>query len=62
MYLKTSRLPLKNLKTIDKFKFNQLRGKDVDVLKNLRTLSPLYSHTNIAFIGPPGIGSTKHIF
>ncbi|MBR2255982.1 MAG: ATP-binding protein [Blautia sp.] len=58
MYLKTSRLPLKNPKTFDNFDFNQLHGKDVDVLKNLKTLSPLYSHNNIAFIGPPGIGKT----
>ncbi len=58
MYLKTSRLPRKNLKTFANFDFEQLRGKDVESLKNLETLSPIYAHKNVAFIGPPGIGKT----
>ena len=58
MYLKTSRLPRKSPRTFENFDFSQLHGKDVEVLKNLKTLAPLYSHTNLAFIGPPGIGKT----
>jgi len=58
MYLRTSRLPLKSPRTFENFDFNQLHGKDVDVLRNMKTLAPLYAHTNLAFIGPPGIGKT----
>ena len=58
MYLKTSRLPRKNPKTFSNFDFSQLKGKDVEVLRNLGTLAPLFAHENIAFIGPPGIGKT----
>ena len=32
--------------------------KDINRLKNLETLAPLYEHRNIAFIGPQGIGKT----
>lgn len=56
--LKTSRLPMKNPKTFSNFDFTRLSGNHVEDLKNLRTLSPLYSRTNIALIGPPGTGKT----
>ena len=58
MYLKTSRLPRKNPKTFSNFDFTQLKGKDVEVLRNLISLAPLLAHENLAFIGPPGIGKT----
>lgn len=58
MYLKTSRLPRKNPRTFDNFDFTQLKGKDVEVLRNLVTLAPIFAHENLAFIGPPGIGKT----
>lgn len=56
--LRMSRLPLKEPKTFDGFDFNQLQGKHVDALLNLPTLSALYAHKNIAFIGPQGVGKT----
>lgn len=56
--LKLSRLPLKEPKTFDNFDFENLHSKDIDKLKNLTTLYPLYEHKNIAFIGPQGIGKT----
>lgn len=56
--LRLSRLPLKEPKTFDGFDFNQLHGKHVDALINLPTLSALYAHKNIAFIGPQGVGKT----
>lgn len=56
--LKLSRLPLKEPKTFDNFDFSILHSKDIDKLKNLITLYPLYEHKNIAFIGPQGIGKT----
>lgn len=56
--LRTSRLPQKNAKTFDNFDFNVLRGKDLEPLKNLRSLAAVYAHRNIAFIGPAGTGKT----
>lgn len=58
MYLRTSRLPLKNPRTFDNFDFGCLKGRDVAELKNLQSLSMLHAHRNLAFIGPPGIGKT----
>lgn len=58
MLLRTSRLPQKQVKTFDNFDFDVLKGKDIDKLKNLQTLAPIYAHKNIAFIGPPGTGKT----
>ena len=52
MLLRTSRLPQKQVKTFDNFDFDVLKGKDIDKLKNLQTLAPIYAHKNIAFIGP----------
>lgn len=56
--LKMSRLPLKEPKSFDNFDYENIHGKKVDVLKNLKTLSALYARKNLAFIGPPGVGKT----
>lgn len=56
--LRLSRLPLKEPKTFEGFDFGQLHGKQVDALKNLPSLSALYAHRNLAFIGPQGVGKT----
>lgn len=56
--LRLSRLPLKEPKTFENFDFSQLHGKQADALKNLPSLSALYAHKNLAFIGPQGVGKT----
>ena len=56
--LRMSRLPTKEPKTFENFDFSQLHGKQTEAIKNLPTLSALYSHTNLAFIGPQGVGKT----
>lgn len=56
--LRMSRLPLKEPKTFENFDFSQLHGKQTEPLKNLPTLSALYAHKNLAFIGPQGVGKT----
>ena len=56
--LRLSRLPDKQPKTFENFDFSHLRGKQVDRLKSLQSLSPVYSHKNLAFIGPQGVGKT----
>lgn len=56
--LRLSRLPLKEPKTFENFDFSQLSGKQSDALKTLPTLSALYAHRNLAFIGPQGVGKT----
>jgi len=56
--LRMSRLPLKEPKTFDSFDFDHVHGKDVNKLKNLSSLSPIYAHKNLAFIGPQGVGKT----
>ncbi len=56
--LKLSRLPLKEPKTFDTFDFGRFHGKQADELENLPTLAALYSSTNLALIGPQGIGKT----
>jgi DNA replication protein DnaC len=53
-----SRLPRKEPKTFGNFDFSRIHGKDVEVLKNISTLAPLYAKKNMAFIGPQGIGKT----
>ncbi len=58
MLMKTSRLPLKHPKTFGNFDFSLLRGKDIDRLKSLPSLTAIYAHKNIAFIGPAGTGKT----
>ena len=54
--LRFSRLSIKNPKTFQNFDFSLLRGKNVDQIRNLQTLSAVYAHKNIAFIGPAGTG------
>lgn len=56
--LKLSKLPLKNPKTFENFNFSLIKGKDIDRLKALPSLSQIYAHKNIAFIGPAGTGKT----
>jgi len=58
--LKMSRLPIKEPKTFANFHFERLRGEknQTETLKALTTLSPLYAHKNLAFIGPEGVGKT----
>ena len=58
MMLKLSKLPLKSPKTFENFNFAEVHGKNTDQLKGLQTLSTLYSHRNIALIGPAGTGKT----
>lgn len=56
--LRMSRLPLKEPKTFENFDFSQLHGKQTDALRNLPSMSALYAHKNLAFIGPHGVGKT----
>lgn len=56
--LKMSRLPKSSPRTFDNYDFTLIKGRDVKRLVNLRSLSPLYSHQNVAFIGPAGTGKT----
>ena len=56
--LRLSRLPLKEPKTFENFDFSLIHGKQSDTLKTLPTLSALYAHKNLAFIGPQGVGKT----
>lgn len=56
--LKMSRLPTKAPKTFENFDFSLLKGKDVERLRVLPSLNAIYSHRNLAFIGPAGTGKT----
>ena len=56
--LKTSRLPLKVPKTFENYDFSRIRGKDVESLVALQSISEVYIGKNIALIGPPGVGKT----
>ena len=56
--LKLSRLPKANPKTFENFDFSRLNGPDVDKLKVLSNLAPLYEHQTLAVIGSPGLGKT----
>ena len=58
MLQQMSRIPLKNPKTFDNYDFSRINGKNVEALKELSTLSSLYAHKNLAFIGPQGVGKT----
>lgn len=44
LYLRTSRLPLTAPKTFENFDFSVIRGKEVDKLKSLPSLSAIYAH------------------
>ena len=56
--LKLSRLPLKDPKTFENFDFSVIKGRDAEKLKTLPSLSAIYAHRNLAFIGPAGTGKT----
>lgn len=56
--LKMSRLPLKDPKTFENFDFSVIKGRDAARLRSLPSLSAIYSHKNLAFIGPAGTGKT----
>lgn len=56
--LRLSHLPLRDVKTFDNFDFSVFHGKDIQRLMNLRTLSAIYAHRNLALIGPAGTGKT----
>ena len=56
--LAVTKVPLKVPKTFDNFDFNRVTWKNVDKLRSLSTLSALYAHKNLAFIGKPGTGKT----
>ena len=55
MYLRTSRLPREVPKTFDNFDFSVIKGRDAAKLKTLPSLSAIYAHRNLAFIGPAGL-------
>lgn len=55
---KMSRLPMKNPRTFENFDFSLIKGKEVERLKELPSLSAIYAHRNLAFIGPAGTGKT----
>lgn len=54
--LRLSRLPTKAPRIFENFDFSLLKGRDVECLKALPSLSVIYSHRNLAFIGPAGTG------
>ncbi len=56
--LKMSRLPLNDPKTFENFDFSVNKGRDANKLKTLPSLSVIYAHKNLAFIGPAGTGKT----
>lgn len=56
--LKLSRLPKKAPKTFENFDFSLLKSRDLDRIRALPSLGAVYSHRNLAFIGPPGTGKT----
>lgn len=56
--LRLSRLPTKAPRTFENFDFSLLKGRDVERLKALPSLSAIHSHRNLAFIGPAGTGKT----
>lgn len=56
--LKMSRLPLRDPKTFENFDFTLIKGKDADRLRSISSLSAIYAHKNLAFIGPAGTGKT----
>ena len=58
MLMRISRLPLKHAKTFENFDFSVLKGKDIERLRSLPSLAPIYAHRNLAFIGPAGTGKT----
>ena len=58
VFIKLSRLPKKAPKTFENFDFSLLKSRDLGWIWALPSLSAVYSHRNLAFIGPPGTGKT----
>jgi len=58
MLQKMSRIPMKEPKTFTSFDFSRINGKNMSMLEDLASLSTLYAHKNLAFIGPQGVGKT----
>lgn len=58
MLQSVSRIPSREPKTFENFDFSKIRGRHVDSLKDLKSLSTLHAHKNLAFIGPQGVGKT----
>lgn len=56
--LRLSRLPKTNPKTFENFDFDRLHGDNLDQLKSITNMAPLYAHQTIAFIGSQGVGKT----
>lgn len=56
--LRLSRLPVKAPKTFENFDFSVIKGKDVEKLRNIPSLSAIFANKNLAFIGPAGTGKT----
>lgn len=56
--LRMSRLPMKEPKTFENFDFSLFHGKKYEELRNVPSLSAVYARTNMAFIGPQGVGKT----
>ena len=48
----------RNPKTFENFDFARISGKNVDKLRSICTLSAIYAHKNLAFIGKTGTGKT----
>ena len=56
--LKISCLQLKDPKTFDNFDFSVIKDQDAAKFKTLASASAIYSHINLAFIGPTGTSKT----
>lgn len=56
--LRLSRLPQKAPKTFEGFDFSRIQGRDAKALRRLPSLANLHARSNIALIGPGGVGKT----
>jgi len=55
---KLSRIPTENPKTFSNFRFDDIRGKDVEKLKAITNMSAIHENRNLVFIGKHGVGKT----
>ena len=55
---KLSRIPIENPKTFSNFRFDDIRGKDVEKLKAITNMSAIHENRNLVFIGKHGVGKT----
>lgn len=58
IFKKLSRLPMKQPKTFCNFRFDDVRGKDIEKLRAVPNMSAIYENKNLAFIGKHGVGKT----